>query len=122
MPTVYQRLTRYKESHPGTEVSKTRMKKISGIIKFIYDKNKNNQPLKWVESQEGENLYQVRHYPISFTNIIDTIIKGVLEKPTPPTEAKLTIETAPAPVPKKERKKIHVKSIPKPVFSTRNMK
>lgn len=118
MPTIYQRLELYRQSPASVYLSRTRLKKIYNVTKFIYDKRPSNPLISFVESIEGENVFTVRLYPDAFTKMIDTIIlntaKEVLVN---------IIQEPPAPPPKKEikeRKKIPSK--PKPIYSTRNYK
>lgn len=117
MPTFYQRLQEYMQSPGAIQMSPVKINKLGNIVKHTYDKNKNKQPIYYVDSIENGVTYSVRHYPECFTHTIDGLIRTIAAGKKELIPTKLFIETTPPP--KKIRTRKLIKSNPKPVFSTR---
>lgn len=126
MATIYERTQLFQQRN-GTKFGRRKYKGICHCITKLFQRKHPDEILPLVESIEGDKVFQVNNYPDRFITVIDGIlfriaaeIKANKERSLPC--AKLTIETAPAPVPKKERKRIPAKKSPKPLYSTRNYK
>lgn len=80
--TFYQCYQEYLQRPDSFIFSKKKLKKLSNGIKFLYDRRNVtfNKPISYIESQEGDQTYQVRLYPDSFKNTVIGLINRLHEK------------------------------------------
>lgn len=79
MPTFYQCFLEYQKRPDAIKFSKKKIKKLHGHIRRIYDRHE-NPPISYLESQEGDKIYQVRDYPNSFKKTIVDLLNRLHEK------------------------------------------
>ena len=108
MITFYECLLEYQKRPDSIKFSKKKLKKLHQYIKLVYDRNK-NPPISYLESQEGDKIYQVRGYPDSFKKTIIGLLNRLHEK-----EAQ-RLQIIPKPVKKLRKRKIIIK----PQFSAK---
>lgn len=66
MVTFYQCLQEYLGKPGAVAFSKKEIKRISNYCRVLYDDLKVKPPVKYVQSREGEEVFEVRAYPEFF--------------------------------------------------------
>lgn len=79
MPTFHQCFLEYQKRPDAIHFSKKKIKKLHEHIKQVYDRRE-NPVISYIESQEGDKIYQVRDYPYTFKKTIVDLLNRLHEK------------------------------------------
>lgn len=74
MITFYQCLQEYYQNEKAIRFGKKRLHTISSVVAFLYNNNKNKEPIELVESVEENGTFMVRAYPDWFKKTINDVI------------------------------------------------